>query len=44
MQAELDKQTIKQLEWRIESVRKTAQEAREAQTNAENELFQVLIL
>ncbi|XP_057330700.1 mitotic spindle assembly checkpoint protein MAD1 isoform X1 [Microplitis mediator] len=43
MQAELDKQTIKQLEWRIESVRKTAQEAREAQTNAENELFQVKI-
>ncbi|CAG5102106.1 Similar to MAD1L1: Mitotic spindle assembly checkpoint protein MAD1 (Homo sapiens) [Cotesia congregata] len=41
MQAELDKQTIKQLEWRVESIRKTAQEAREAHNNIESEMFQM---
>lgn len=41
MQAELDKQTIKQLELRVESARKNAQEAREAQSQVENEMFEV---
>ncbi|XP_011297899.1 mitotic spindle assembly checkpoint protein MAD1 [Fopius arisanus] len=40
MQAELDKQTIKQLELRVESSRKSTHDAREAQASAESELFQ----
>ena len=38
MQSELDKQTIKQLEARVDGARKSAQEAREAQALAEKEL------
>lgn len=41
MQVEQDKQTIKQLEVRLDMSRKTVQEAREAQAAAEKELFQV---
>ncbi|XP_015119253.1 mitotic spindle assembly checkpoint protein MAD1 [Diachasma alloeum] len=41
MQAELDKQTIKQLELRLESSKKSTQEARESQAAAELELFQI---
>uniref|UniRef100_A0A6V7IDT1 Mitotic spindle assembly checkpoint protein MAD1 n=1 Tax=Bracon brevicornis TaxID=1563983 RepID=A0A6V7IDT1_9HYME len=41
MQAELDKQTIKQLELRLDASRKSTHEAREAQAAAEAELYQV---
>lgn len=41
MQAALDKQTIKQLELRVESARNVAQEARDSQSSVENEMFQV---
>ncbi|XP_076249676.1 mitotic arrest-deficient 1 isoform X2 [Calliopsis andreniformis] len=41
MQVEQDKQTIKQLEVRLDIARRTIQEAREAQANVEKELFQV---
>lgn len=41
MQVEQDKQTIKQLELRVDISRRTIQEAREAQAAAEKELFQI---
>ncbi|OAD57362.1 Mitotic spindle assembly checkpoint protein MAD1 [Eufriesea mexicana] len=41
MQVERDKQTIKQLEVRLDISRRTIQEARDAQAAAEKELFQV---
>ncbi|XP_076761521.1 mitotic arrest-deficient 1 [Xylocopa sonorina] len=41
MRAEQDKQTIKQLEMRLDMSRRTIQDAREAQAAAEKELFQV---
>ncbi|KAK0172583.1 hypothetical protein PV328_005884 [Microctonus aethiopoides] len=41
MQAALDKQTIKQLELRVESARNVAQEARDSQSSVENEMFQM---
>ncbi|CAK9823707.1 Mitotic spindle assembly checkpoint protein MAD1 [Anthophora retusa] len=41
MQVEQDKQTIKQLEVRLDISRRTIQDAREAQAAAEKELFQV---
>ncbi|XP_043516097.1 mitotic spindle assembly checkpoint protein MAD1 [Frieseomelitta varia] len=41
MQVEQDKQTIKQLEVRLDISRRTIQDAREAQVAAEKELFQV---
>ncbi|XP_076623924.1 mitotic arrest-deficient 1 [Colletes latitarsis] len=41
MQTEQDKQTIKQLEIRLDIARRTIQDARDAQTLAEKELFEV---
>ncbi|XP_043251139.1 mitotic spindle assembly checkpoint protein MAD1 isoform X1 [Colletes gigas] len=41
MQSEQDKQTIKQLEIRLDIARRTIQDARDAQTLAEKELFEV---
>ncbi|XP_015429579.1 PREDICTED: mitotic spindle assembly checkpoint protein MAD1 [Dufourea novaeangliae] len=41
MQVEQDKQTIKQLEVRLDIARRTIQDARNAQATAEKELFQV---
>lgn len=41
MQVEQEKQTIKQLEVRLDVARRTIQEAREAQAVSEKELFQV---
>lgn len=41
MQAEQDKQSIKQLEARVDVARRTIQEAKEARANAERELSQV---
>ncbi|XP_026666569.1 mitotic spindle assembly checkpoint protein MAD1 isoform X2 [Ceratina calcarata] len=41
MQVEQDKQTIKQLELRVDISRRTIQEAREAQAAGEKELFQI---
>ncbi|CAL7938793.1 unnamed protein product [Xylocopa violacea] len=41
MRAEQEKQTIKQLEMRLDMSRRTIQDAREAQAAAEKELFQV---
>ncbi|KAK2582197.1 hypothetical protein KPH14_004550 [Odynerus spinipes] len=43
MQVEQEKQTIKQLEVRLDVARRTIQEAREAQAVAEKELFQVKV-
>ncbi|XP_015187247.1 PREDICTED: mitotic spindle assembly checkpoint protein MAD1 [Polistes dominula] len=43
MQVDQEKQTIKQLEVRLDVARRTIQEAREAQTVAEKELFQVKV-
>lgn len=41
MQAEQDKQTIKQLEVRLDIARRTIQDTREAHSMIEKELFQV---
>nr|XP_050858169.1 mitotic spindle assembly checkpoint protein MAD1-like isoform X2 [Vespula vulgaris]XP_050858170.1 mitotic spindle assembly checkpoint protein MAD1-like isoform X2 [Vespula vulgaris] len=43
MQVEQEKQTIKQLEVRLDVARRTIQEAREAQAVSEKELFQVKV-
>lgn len=43
MQVDQEKQTIKQLEVRLDVARRTIQEAREAQAIAEKELFQVKV-
>lgn len=41
IQVEQDKQTIKQLEVRLDISRRTIQDTREAQATAEKELFEV---
>lgn len=41
MQVKQDKQTVKQLEVRLDIARRTIQESRDAQAAAEKELFQV---
>lgn len=41
MQMEQEKQTVKQLEVRLDVARRKIQESRDAQTTAEKELFQV---